>query len=115
MQKETHKLLFLESNRDTFDFIKSGVKTVETRAGSPDYIKIKMGDTVELSCGSDKFTKTVKKVSVFKTLDDLLEVYSPEEINPETLSSEEVIKLYYSFPNYRDRIEKYGMLAFELE
>jgi hypothetical protein len=34
---------------------------------------------------------------------------------PDLSSKEEAKKRYYSYPNYKEKIEQFGLLAFELE
>ena len=97
-----------------FNAIKSGKKKTETRAGSSKFINIKRGDTLVFVCGKEKFEKKVKKVKKFKDVSSLLKVYKPQDINPKTRNLEESEKMYYSFPGYREKIKKYGIIAFEL-
>jgi ASC-1-like (ASCH) protein len=115
MQKVIHKLPFLEENRDTFNLIRDGKKTFETRAGSLEYFTIREGDGIDFSCGDETVLKKVKKVSHYKTLDELFTMYKPNEINPATFSIEEMKEKYLSFPGYEKRLQKYGILVFELE
>ena len=45
----------------------------------------------------------------------MLMKYKPEDINPKVNSVEELKNLYYSFPNYKQRLLEFGILVFELE
>lgn len=108
-------LKFRAENRDIFEAIKSGAKKVETRAATKKYEDIKVGDIVKLSCGGDSFEKLVTKVTIFPTIDALLETYTPQEINPKIDSAEKLTEMYYSFPGYREKIEKIGLVALELK
>ena len=110
-----HKLPFFEEHRRTFERIKSGEKNIETRAGNPEYLRIREGDSIEFSCGEDKAVKQVRKVSHYKDLDVLFAAYPPQTINPELASVEEAKERYLSFPGYEQRIKEYGILVFELE
>lgn len=101
-------------NKDIFEAIKLGKKKVETRASSPKYSEIKAGDVLVFVCGEDRFEKRVKKVGKFKNIKALLKNYKPQDINSKTKSLEESEKVYYSFPSYREKIKKYGLVAFEL-
>jgi len=104
-----------EVDRAVYDLIKSGRKKLETRAGGPRYQHIKKGDTVVLKCGKDSFEKTVTKVHKFKSVKEMLKRHKPSEIDPRFQSAEELIALYHSFPNYDERLKKYGVIAFELK
>lgn len=114
MPTKTVKLKFRAVNRDIFEAIRSGKKPVETRAATVKYAGIKAGDTVEFVCGKDKFTKPVKRAEIFKSISDLVKKYKPEEINPNIKTVDELEKMYYSFPGYKEKIEKVGLIAFEV-
>lgn len=109
-----HTLKFNIINRYIFDAIKNGQKKVETRAGSPRYFDIQKGDTLIFVCGKDRFEKKVKKVRKFKSIKTLHKTYKPQEINPKTKTVADSEKMYYSFPGYREKIKKYGLIVFEL-
>lgn len=113
--KIIHKLPFLKIHKHTFDLIKGGRKKIETRAGNPEYLQIREGDSIEFSCGNEKIIRKVKKVSHYKNLDNLLSVYKSNEINPEISSSKKLKQRYIKFPKYKQRIKEYGILVFELE
>ena len=108
-----HKLPFLEADRQTFELLQKGKKQIETRAGCPEYLRIREGDSIEFSCGNEKFIKKVKKISHYNHLDDLFAVYKPNEINPEVSSYEELRARYATFPGYEHRLKQYGILVFD--
>jgi ASC-1-like (ASCH) protein len=110
----TYTLPFLEADRTTFEFIQHGIKKIETRAGSPEYLKIKEGDTLVFTCGEDSVTRTVKKVSHAESEEHLFFMFKTEQINPQALSYDELRQKYASFPGYPERIKEYGILAFHL-
>lgn len=112
---KTHVLRFNQVNRQIFEEIKSGKKKVETRAGSSKYSNIQKGDVLKFICGKNSFEKEVSKVINFKTISALLKKYKPEQINPTLTTKKETEEMYYSFPNYREKIKKFGLLAFELK
>lgn len=106
--------IFDKENIDIFDAIKSGEKKVETRACSPKYQKIENGDEICFKCEGQEFFRKVKKVSHFKSIDNLLSVYKPEEINPKLKTKKEVIDMYNSFSGYKEKIKIFGIVALEL-
>lgn len=112
--KKAFRLRFREVNRDIFDAIRSGRKTIETRAATVRYQKIKKGDRVILVCGKDLFEKKVIDVAIFKSIDALLKKYKVRQINPNVKTEEDLRELYYSFPGYREKIKKHGLVAIEL-
>ncbi len=112
---KTITLRFAKQNKETWHFIKSGKKKVETRAATVKYKNIKAGDILVLSCDGKKFKKKIKKVTHFKTINSLLKVYKAQTINPLLKTKEEMIARWYSFPGYKEKIKEFGILAFELE
>jgi ASC-1-like (ASCH) protein len=112
---KTYTLRFAKGNKDTFEHIKAGRKTVETRAGTVRYRDIQKGDMLVCSCDGKKIQKKVKKVSHFKTIAMLIKKYKPELINPGTKTLKEMEAMYYGYPGYKEKIAEYGVLAFELE
>lgn len=110
---KTHSLPIRASDRHIFLAIKNGSKSVETRAGGR--YNIKEGDFIEFSCGKEKLRKKVKNLMAFKSIEETVKAIDFKKIMPFAESIEEVKKVYYSFPNYKERIEKFGLITFELE
>ncbi|MEK7151604.1 MAG: ASCH domain-containing protein [Patescibacteria group bacterium] len=115
MKNKIYKLRFRAVNRDIFEAIRDGKKKIETRAATIKYRNIEAGDIVILSCGKDKFSKTVAAVNVFKTISALLKKYKVKEINPGVESEGELRDIYYSFPGYKEKIRDNGLVALELK
>ena len=107
-----------------FDLIVEGKKTVEGRVNMPDITNIKSGDMVsfkdeenrEILCkvtGVSKypnFTKMLVSEGVTKMLPS---IESDENSTPEMVVKGD--KIYQSFPGYRENVKKYGAIAFGLE
>lgn len=117
MQMEAKKYLlrFRATNQDIFEAIKSGKKKVETRAATARYNKIRVGDAVVLMCGKNKFEKTIKRAIIFKTINLMLCKYKVKDIMPNLSSAKELERAYFSYPNYRKKIKKFGLIALELK
>ena len=111
---EKINLRFREVDRNIFNFIKNGTKTVETRAGTVKFRDIKAGDILVCVCGEDKLEKVIKKATIFKTIPELLKHYDVKSIMPSLSTAEEAIKQWYSFPGYKEKIEEFGLIAFEI-
>jgi ASC-1-like (ASCH) protein len=109
-----HILKFRALDRDKFEAVKSGAKAIETRAGTVAYKKIQAGDVLVIKCGGEVVEKTVRQVSHFKSVQDV--VNSPDfgKILPWASNLEEAEKTYYSFPGYKEKIAQHGILAFYL-
>ena len=105
---------FRAIDRHIFEDIKKRKKTVETRAASERYQKIKVGDVLIFRCGSDSFEKKVRKVTHFKSAEALFKKHSFKDVRPDLTTKAEAIKAYGSFPGYIEKIRKFGIVAFEL-
>lgn len=110
-----YTLRFRAVNKDIFLDIKSGKKAVETRAATERYRYIKDGDLIVLVCGKEKFEKTVKKAKIFKTIKALVKAYPIKKIMPNISTEKELQDAYYSYPNYKEKIKKVGLIALELK
>lgn len=109
-----HTLRFRSVNQDIFNAIISGKKKVETRAASEKYKAIAKGDVIVLVCGKKKVEKKVKFSKIYKSVNALLKTYRPEQINPTCSTVKETRDMYYSFPGYKEKIKKFGIIALEL-
>ncbi len=114
MEPKKHTLSIAEINRDTFYFIRSGKKKIETRACSPKYRKVKAGEILVLSCAGEKFERKIKKVFYFTSIKEILKKYTPNQINPAVHTEQEITQAWHSYPGYKEKIKKFGLIAFEL-
>lgn len=114
MISREHKLNIRAVDRAIFWAIKSRRKKIETRAATK-FRKIKTGDTVVFVCGREKFKRKVKFVKLFKSIAALLRCYRPRQINPAIASAKELTKMYHSFPSYKEKIKKFGLVALEIK
>lgn len=106
-------LRFQAVKRDIFEAVRNGRKEVETRAASPKFINIKEDDIIKCVCGKDFFEKKVKKAQIFKNIPEMLKKYKVKQIHPFVNSKKELEAVIMSFPNYREKIKKYGLIAME--
>lgn len=107
------QLVFSAPNKDIYDMLRDGSKRVETRAATVKYQKLHAGDTIIFSCQGEIFSKAISRVRFFPSVGELLKEYKPEDINPMLHSEQEIVKMYYSFPGYREKIEQFGLIAIE--
>jgi ASC-1-like (ASCH) protein len=110
-----HLLRIRAVDRKFFEIIKTGQKTIETRAGTNKFQMIRTGDILKFVCGKESLERKVTKVSHFKTIEEMLRILGLAKIMPFAKSVDEAKKVYYSFPQYKEKIEKYGLVAFEME
>ncbi|MBI4121246.1 MAG: hypothetical protein HY457_03255 [Parcubacteria group bacterium] len=115
MGNKTYNLKFRAINKDTFEAIRRGDKKIETRAATEKYRDIKPGDSITFICGKRRYKKVVKKVEVFKSIAAILKKYTPRAINPNTRTASEAREMGYSFPGYREKIRKHGLIVLRLE
>lgn len=108
-------LVFREVDRARFEEVRSGTKTIETRAGTPKYQAVKVGDTLTFSCGEDKFSKTVARIYHWPHAEAMLEEVPLEKVMPDIKDIEGVRARYASYPRYEEKIQEFGILGFELD
>lgn len=112
---KVYVLRFLDNNYDIFESIRSGKKTVETRAASKNTQAIAPGSLLELTCAGESFHKLVDSVEFFKSVEELYRDPIFEQVLPGVSSLKEAMDIYHSFPGYRDRIKNNGLVAFHLK
>src|SRR3989338_2680824 len=115
MEMAKHTIKFRATNKDIFLDIKYGKKTVETRAATERYQDIKAGDIIVLVCGEERFKKKVKKARIFKSIKALLKIYPLKKIMPGMTTEKEWREELYTYPNYKEKIQKHGIIALELK
>jgi ASC-1-like (ASCH) protein len=112
---------FFENDRQIFNRIKTGEKTIEVRSlddpSSPKafYNNLKVGNKLAIFCGEEELVKTVIRVSKYRSVDDLFKTEDVENIFGKDVSEEEAKAQLLKFPGYKERIEKFGLVAFELK
>lgn len=111
---KSYTLKFKVTNKADFDRLREGTKTVETRAASPKYQSVAPGDVLVFVCGKQRFSKTIKKKHHFKSINAMFKKINFKKIWPMAKSAKEPEKIYYSYPNYEEKIKKFGIYAFEL-
>jgi len=115
MENKIHKLKIRAVDGAVFAAIKNGVKKIETRAAIPSYCKIKKGDKIIFICGQEKTEKKVREAALYKSIGVLFKRYGVKDIFPDLVTVSEATKKYYSFPDYREKIKKFGLIAWELK
>ena len=98
-----------------FNNVCKGIKKYETRAFSPKYQKVQAGDRLIIKCGQYKISKTIKKVYHFKSINTLLDELPLNQVMPDVKNTGEARHRWYSFPGYKDKIKKFGIVAWELK
>ncbi len=107
-------LRFRSVDKENFNALREGNKKIETRAASPRYQSIEVGDMLVIACGGEKLEKMVQKVAHVRSVDELLEQFALADIFPYAKDTAEAKATYDSYPGYREKIATYGLLAFVL-
>lgn len=117
----TH-ILFIQNPPDcpTFDYIKSGIKTVEGRQNTSNYQKYKSGDILIFQYKQEKLKTIIKDIRKYKTLEDYLSHEGFDKVLPCAKTYDEAIKIYnrWSTSESREKLrEQYGysFLAIHIE
>ncbi|MBI4836031.1 MAG: hypothetical protein HY817_02110 [Candidatus Abawacabacteria bacterium] len=106
---------FLPVNRTEFIAIQSGIKKIEVRACAPKYALIAAGDEIIFTVEDDIFVKKVATVKRFVSLEAMFAGISYQEIQPYAPSLPAAIEKYATFPQYPEKIARYGLIAIYLE
>jgi len=77
--------------------------------------ELKINDVIMFVCGKEILKKKIKSAENFKTISALLKKYKPQQINPRIKIEKELRKMWYSFPNYRKKIRKHGLVVWKLK
>jgi ASC-1-like (ASCH) protein len=108
-------LRFRAVDKADFEAVRKGTKSVETRAATVRYKPIEAGDTLVFVCAGKKFSKKISKKEHFKSIDAMVKKISYKKIMPSVGSIEEMKEVYDSYPGYKEKIQKFGILAFHLK
>ena len=107
-------LVIREQDRNVFDDIVQGRKIIETRAATPKYQSVRVGDWFTFVCGPDSVSKSIAGIAWYENIDDLYEHVSVEKVLPSAGSIEAAKRIHLGFPGYQDKLATYGVMAFEL-
>lgn len=108
-------LRFRTEDAANFEAIKDGRKSVETRAATVRYANIKPRDSLTIVCGDQRIERAVTKVRKFKNPHDLFAYYSFKQVMPDASSEGEAVEVYGSYPAYKEKIRKHGLIALEMK
>src|SRR5690606_33150520 len=94
-QMATH-FLFIQNPPEcpTFNFIKSGIKTVEGRTYKQKYHSFKIGDHLVFRYNDQSINTTIVDIKLYATLEEYVEKEGYEKVLPGTRSANEAICLY---------------------
>lgn len=103
---------------EMYKLLVAGKKTIEGRVPDPakpdkDYSRMDIGDKIIFSNLETKETTkvTVKYVKHYQTIENYLTMEGLRRTLPNVKTLEEGVKLFESFPGYKERAEKFGIYA----
>ena len=108
-----HTFLIRRADRDIFEAIRRGRKTIETRAATRAKLRIVTGDTIRFVCGSRTTRRKVFRVQRFRSIGALLKAVSLRKVfvNGETVA--DTRRAYKRW--YGHKMAKVGVIAFTLK
>lgn len=107
-------LVFREVDRARFEEVRDGTKAIETRAATPKYQAVNVGDELQFSCGGDTFSKKVIKKFHWPGIEAMLAEIPLKKAFPDLDSIEQVQVRYAGYPGYEEKIKSFGIIGFEL-
>ena len=107
-------LRFWAKDKKNFIELKDGLKSVETRAATERYRRIKKGDILVITRGKARIEKSVKRVRLFKSVSAMFKVIPYRKINPSAPTVTAAKKVYLGYPGYAEKLKKYGVIAWNI-
>lgn len=108
-------VLRFRANDKSFEKIIDNRKTVETRAATDKYKKVKVGDRLVIVCGKNRLEKEVKKVEHFKSIEAMIKKIPFRKVMPSVSSVAEMKKVYEGYTGYKEKLKKFGLVAWTLK
>ena len=112
---KNYTLRFRAEDKDDFNKVKAGIKSIETRAATVKYQPIEAGDTLTFVCGEERLVKKITKRFHWPSIDAMVKEIDFKKVNPSAVSIEDVKRAYASYPDYEQKIKEHGLLGFVLK
>ncbi len=93
-----------------FSLIRQGIKTVEGRKATHLFKKIKVGDKIHFTNGTDNFMAVVEDVRQYPSVEKYLEETTLEKSLPGIKTMEEALEIHYLW-SAKDNINEYGFIG----
>ena len=87
-------LRFRQIDKARFEEVRSGLKSIETRAATIKYQPIQKGDMITFVCGKGRFVKEISGVHHFATPEAMIKKLPLQKIMPLVTSIEEMKERY---------------------
>ncbi len=109
---KTYHLKFRSVDKKNFDQLKSGEKSIETRAGTMRYKDTKVGDKLEISCGDEKITKIIQAIQHYDSVESIFQSADWSRVMPGVATLDDAKAAYFDYPGYKEKIDEHGIFAF---
>ena len=97
-----------------FEFVRSGIKTVEGRMKTERFINLKVGDIIEFYNDNENINVYVKKITEYKNFRKMLLFETLPKVLPGVNSINNGVKIYNDI--YKDEnIESHNVIAIEFK
>lgn len=108
-------MLKLSLQQQYFDAIKSGHKTVEGRLNKEKYQKLVVGENIQFeSPSNDKLICVIVGITTYSDFTAMLLAEGIQNMLPGVATVQEGVKIYESFPGYKQEVQKVGALALKI-
>ena len=106
-------MLNLTLNKQYFDAIKAGIKTVEGRLNKPKFHTLKPGDPLTFTCKEtgEVLSCTVTTLHTYPTFETMLQSEGLTNMLPWAKNIQEGVAVYESFPGFKEEVKEVGALA----
>lgn len=96
------------------NMIRSGSKTVEGRINSGMFARVKPGDLIRFWARQDEVHVVVESIYQYGSWRAMLEGEGVQTCLPNIRALEEGVRLYNNLPGYREKAERFGVLALRI-
>ncbi len=107
-------LSYPTADKENFEAIRKGIKSIETRPGISKYKMIKVGDTITFTCNGAHFTKEVVKRYHWPSPEALVREVHFKKVLPSANTTNETEGAFENDPEYTENMATWGMFGFGL-
>ena len=111
---KAYVLRFRAADREAFEQLRDGIKSVETRAATKRYRQIQPGDELVITCAGETLRKTVISAKAYRSIDEMFQEIAIKRVFPRLSTAEEARRVYYGYAGYKEKIAECGILAMEV-
>jgi ASC-1-like (ASCH) protein len=98
--------------RRYFDLIAAGYKTIEIRVEYPKLRRLAAGDHIRFVCGRDDTLTVVKRVTRYRSFEEMLDGEGPEKVDPGSPRDQQLASIRRIYGPAKEAL---GVLAIEVE